>query len=233
LLRATLAASVVVLAAGLSPVSAGGAQDSPPVKEAGGEETSARAGLLGAQMRVSLPTTPECDRYHPAVAYNWTSREYLVVRHNTWPDGHRDIYARRVTEHGVLKSWFAVSAGPHDRAQPAVAYNSERNEYLVVWMYNAIGDGTTHEIWGRRVAYDGAWMGPEFQIITWPNRTSWSPRVAHNYYDDRHLVVWSAHNATTLVATDVAHALLDGDGMKFFHTILGDAHEPHQPGAIH
>jgi len=100
-------------------------------------------------------------------------------------------------------------------------------------MYSANGDGSMYEIWGRRVSHDGAWMYPEFQIVTWPNRTFWSPRVAHNYYDDRYLVVWSAHDATTLVATDVAYALLDGDGMKFFHTILSDAHEPHQPGAIY
>jgi hypothetical protein len=100
-------------------------------------------------------------------------------------------------------------------------------------MYNANGDGSMYEIWGRRVSHDGAWMHPESQIATWPNRAFWSPRVALNYYDDRYLVVWSARDATTLVANDVAYALLDGDGMRFIHTSLGGAHEPNPPGATY
>lgn len=35
--------------------------------------------VLGAERQVSLPTTPECDRYQPAVAYNSLHGEYLVV----------------------------------------------------------------------------------------------------------------------------------------------------------
>jgi hypothetical protein len=228
LLTAVLAAGAVVLAASLLQKSPGLAQDAPPIKESEAEVPSTTAGMLNGQMRLSLPTTPECDRYRPAVAYNSARGEYLVVWHNSWPDGHRDIYARRITEQGILKSWFAVSAGSHDRAQPAVAYNVKRNEYLVVWMYNANGDGNTYEIWGRRVSYDGASMGPEFQIITWPNRTFYSPQVAHNWLADRYLVVWTAHDTATLVPTDVSLALLDGDGTKLYHTIISDTREPHQ-----
>jgi hypothetical protein len=183
---------------------------------------------LGGEIQLSSPTTPECDRYKPRVAYNWVHDEYLVVWHNTWSDGHRDVYARRVSASGQLLSWFSVSAGNNDRAQPAAAYNATTDEYLVVWMYNANGDGSTYEIWGRTVAWNGAYQGSEFQIITWANRTFWTPRVAWNSFRNEYLVVWSAFDATTSLPTDVAHALLAADGSKLYGTIISSAEEPHQ-----
>lgn len=221
-----LVAGAALLAVGLAPEPPGLAQ--APSKESGELGAQLAASLLGSEIRISAPTSPECDRYVPAVAYNWIHREYLVVWHNTWPDGHRDVYARRVSESGDLLSWFAVSAGPNDRAQPAVAYNAANDEYLVVWMYNANADGSTYEIWGRIVAWNGAYLNPEFQIITWPNRTFWSPDVAWNSYRNEYLVVWSAHETATLTPTDVAHALLAADGTKLFGTIITSANQPHQ-----
>ena len=182
---------------------------------------------LGPEIQISQPTSPECDRYVPAVAYNSRHHEYLVLWHNKW-SGNRDIYARRVSETGKLLSWFAVSAGPHDRVQPAVAYNATNDQYLVVWMYNANGDGSTYEIWGRTVAWNGSSMGAEFQIITWPNRTFWTPSVAWNGYRNEYLVVWNALDATTGLPTDVAHALLSASGVKLFGTIISSAEQPHQ-----
>jgi hypothetical protein len=188
----------------------------------------AAAPRLGGEIQISLPTSPECDRYQPSVAYNWRHDEYLVVWHNTWPSGHRDIYARRVSASGQLLSWFSVSAGANDRAQPAVAYNATNDEYLVVWMYNANGDGSTYDIWGRTIAWNGAYQNSEFQIITYSNRTFWTPRVAWNGLRNEYLVVWSAYDATTLTPTDVAHALLAADGSKLFGTIISSTDEPHQ-----
>ena len=220
MLFSILTAGVVMLglAPGASSPSGGPDLDDP---------LSAR-GHLGSEIQISLPTTPECDRYRPAVAYNWRHGEYLVVWHNTWPGGHRDIYARRVSESGQLLSWFAVSAGPNDRAQPAVVYNATNDEYLVVWMYNANGDGSTYEIWGRTIAWNGSYQNPEFQIITWPNRTFWTPRVAWNSYRNEYMVVWSAFDATTLLPTDVAHAILSASGTKLYGAIISSAYQPHQ-----
>ncbi|MBN1993564.1 MAG: hypothetical protein JW953_12765 [Anaerolineae bacterium] len=188
----------------------------------------AAAPRLGGEIQISLPTTPECDRYKPSVAYNRLHDEYLVVWHNTWPNGHRDVYARRVSASGQLLSWFAVSAGTNDRAQPAVAYNATNDEYLITWMYNANGDGSTYEIWGRTMAWNGSYMNSEFQIITWPNRTFWTPRVAWNSYRNEYLVVWSAYDATTLTPTDIAHAILSNNGTKLYGAIISTAGQPYQ-----
>ncbi len=42
---------------------------------------------------------------------------------------------------------------------PDVAYNSADEEYLLVYSYDAAGDDLHWEVWGRRVAWNGAWLG--------------------------------------------------------------------------
>ena len=158
-----LIAGVVMLAvSGMLPAVALAPQANAPSGGHDPDGSLAATSDLGGEIQISLPTSPECDRYKPGVAYNWVHDEYLVVWHNTWPDGHRDIYARRVSESGQLLSWFAVSTGPNDRIQPAVAYNATADEYLVVWMYDVNGDGSVYEIWGRTIAWNGAYQDPEF-----------------------------------------------------------------------
>jgi len=221
-----LIASVILLVLGFEPGrQAFASAQADPIAPAGAAIT---ASLLGPEFQISDPASPEPDRYLPAVAYNSQHHEYLVVWHNTWPGDTRDIYARRVSETGKLLSWFTVSAGPNDRSQPAVAYNATNDEYLVVWMYNPSGDDLTYEIWGRIVAWNGASMGAEFQIITWPNRTFWTPRLAWNSLRNEYLVVWSAFETPSLTPTDVAHALLAADGTKLYGTIISSANQPHQ-----
>ena len=224
-----LTAGVVMLAvSGMLPAVALAPQANAPSGGHNPDGPLAVTSDLGGEIQISLPTSPECDRYKPGVAYNWVHDEYLVVWHNTWPDGHRDIYARRVSESGQLLSWFAVSAGSNDRVQPAVAYNATADEYLVVWMYDVNGDGSAYEIWGRTIAWNGAYQNPEFQIITYSNRTFWTPRVAWNSIRNEYMVVWSAFDATTFLPTDVAHAILSPSGTKLFGAIITDAYQPHQ-----
>ncbi len=183
---------------------------------------------LNGEIQISPPTSPECDRYIPGVAYNRVHDEYLVVWHNTWPGNHRDIYARRVSANGQLLSWFSVSAGSNDRLQPSVAYNATTDEYLVVWMYDVNGDGSVHEIWGRVIAWNGAYQEAEFQVITWANRTFWTPRVAWNSYRNEYMVVWNAMDTTTTTPTDIAHAIFSDGGTKLYGAIISTAEQPHQ-----
>ena len=183
--------------------------------------------LLGPEILVSkAPGMPEADRYAPAVAANWVRGEYLVVWHNVWPDGRRDIYARRVSRDNRLLSWFAISTGPKDRLLPAVAYNAADAEYLVVWMFEASPD--VYEIWGKIVAWDGSYQKPEFKIISWPGRTFWTPRVVWNNNRNQYLVVWSAFDTSSLQPTDVASVLVDADGSLHTVRVLTTPSFPHQ-----
>lgn len=67
-----------------------------------------------------------------------------------------------------------------DAGQPDIAYNSVRDEYLVVWTNSAPGDS---EIWGRRLRSDGSPIGDPFQISgltgsTGPGFDAYFPAVA-------------------------------------------------------
>lgn len=151
----------------------------------------------------------------PAVAYNPVHREYLVVWHNEWGGGGRDIYARRVSAGGEVLSWFAVSVGPNDRAQPSVAYDAVHDRYLVAWIYDVAGDGSNWDVYGRYIP----WSGPdgglgEFPICEWPS-SQWTPQVVHNAHPqvDEFLVVWA--NTPALVPSYVSARRVFADGSGF------------------
>ena len=192
---------------------------------------------LGSEMQISPSVAPEADHYRPAVAYNRNHNEYLVVWHNLWPNNHRDIDARRVSATGQLSPWvIAISVGSHDRLQPSVAYNAINDEYLVVWMYNPSDDNSTYEIWGRRVAWDGSSLGPEFRIIQWANRSFWTPRVVWNSVRNEYLVIWNALDTTTSLATDVAGYRVSADGSVInpgAPIIITDVNHPHQADVVY
>lgn len=192
-------------------------------------EIVSNQGLLGPEILISrAPGMTETDRFKPAVAANWVRGENLVVWHNNWPDGHHDIYARRVSQNGNLLSWFAITAGTNIRWQPAVAYNAADAEYLVVWMHDVSGNGTQFEIWGKIVAWDGSYQKPEFKIISWPGRTFWTPRVVWNHNRNQYLVVWTAFDTNTLQPTDVSSMLLDANGNLVTGRVLTTSDFPHQ-----
>jgi hypothetical protein len=171
---------------------------------------------------------PEAERHVPAVAANYVRAENLVVWHNKFPGNHRDIYARRVSNDGRLLSWFAISAGPEDRTNPAAAFNAADAEYLVVWMKDVSGNGTQYEIWGRIIAWDNSYQKPEFQIMAWPNRTFWTPRVVYNHNRNEYLVVWNALDTTTGLPNDVASRIVDRHGTLRPVTVLTTSTYPHQ-----
>lgn len=65
--------------------------------------------------------------------------------------------------------------------QASVAYNSQMDEYLVVYAANS-------RIWGKRVDADGGVYGSTFQISS---SSSNSPDVAYNSVDNEYMVVWA------------------------------------------
>lgn len=147
---------------------------------------------LGDEVRLSPDGSGE--RYQPAVAFNYLHGEYLVVWHNTWPGGGRDIYARRVSDTGQVLTWFCVTTGLTNRSNPAVAYNALNDEYLVVWMQEA--SPNVYEIWGRIIPWNSPGANADFLIISWANRSFWTPRVAWNTIHNEYMVAWNAFDTT-------------------------------------
>ncbi len=132
------------------------------------------------------------EEYLPLVAYNWKHREYLVVWHTKWTIGTRDIRAARISATGqVLDTFVVYEHTTKDSAQPAVAYDPVNDRYLVVWVFDASGNGSDWDLYGRLIP----WQGPsaslsEFPICTWTTH-QWNPKVAYGRTVEEFLVVWS------------------------------------------
>jgi hypothetical protein len=130
------------------------------------------------------------QQLRPEVACNTQRGDYLVV----WQErvDSPDIYAQRVSASGALLGGrIPVSTAPQSQQRPVVAYNSQRDEYLVVWQ-----DGTGEQnpsghnyIHAQRVSWNGGVLG---NVIVVSRATNWQvePDVAYNIRDDEYLVVW-------------------------------------------
>jgi hypothetical protein len=99
-----------------------------------------------------------------------------------------------------------------DAGQPDIAYNSVRDEYLVVWTNSAPGDS---EIWGRRLRSDGSPIGDPFQISgltgsTGPGFDAYFPAVAYDPERDRYGV---AYVRTFVGSSEVFVQRLSGTGV--------------------
>src|SRR5262245_10111378 len=143
----------------------------------------------------------------PAVAYNPTNNEYLVVwEGNENPAGYEvEIHGQRLnaaTGAEVGANDFRISDmgpdgdGRFSAIEAAVAYNSTDNEYLVVW---GASDPTVeeNEIFGQRLdAATGTEVGTnDFRISDMgpdgdPNFDGSTPAVAYNPTNNEYLVTW-------------------------------------------
>ena len=93
---------------------------------------------------------------------------------------------------------------------PAIAYNSVRNQYLVVWEIE--WGGGYSDIHARRVSGDGRLLS-DFSLASPPfYRSQANPAVAYDPINDRYLVVW-AYDVTGLGTNwDVYGAFIPWNG---------------------
>ncbi|NUQ38834.1 MAG: hypothetical protein HUU23_13770 [Caldilineales bacterium] len=155
------------------------------------------------------------EQYLPAVAYNSVHHEYLVVWHNKWGAGNRDIYAQRISDSGEVQNWIVVAAGGHDRAQPSVAYDPVRDRYLVVWIYDAAGNGSNYDVYGRFLPWNGpnaSWT--EFKIVDWASN-QFNPRVVFAGTQQEFLVVWTNDTGASPVPDYISGRRIFADGSGF------------------
>jgi uncharacterized protein YlbG (UPF0298 family) len=77
---------------------------------------------------------------------------------------------------------------------PAVAYNSDRQEYLVVWYNDRDG---CDDIRAQRVSKNGALVGVAFYISAGCDHNRRFPDVAYSSQQKQYLVVWENEHPTT------------------------------------
>ena len=133
--------------------------------------------------RITVSSLPEQQKA-PAVAYNAERQEFVVVWWNDRP-GNDDVYAQRADRSGQpVGPWFAVAWGEGtEQHSPDVAWNSRRDEYLVVW----VRDDVIH---ARRVAPTGQLLGSELMVNSATRYASSDPALAYASTSDTYLVVW-------------------------------------------
>jgi hypothetical protein len=148
-------------------------------------------------IQADYPTSPfmiselSANQYRPDIAYNSKHHEFLVVWENVWPGGAHDIYAQRVSTTGKLLSWFSVSTSNNNKMNPSVAYDLIHDRYLVVFAYDAIGNGTDWDVYGRFIPWNGPSTGlADFIICNWTSNQR-RPVVAFGYAQGEYLVTWT------------------------------------------
>ncbi|MEZ4651351.1 MAG: T9SS type A sorting domain-containing protein [Candidatus Eisenbacteria bacterium] len=154
----------------------------------------------------------------PAAAWNSVQNEFLVVwagedNAGVLVAGEFEIYGQRLTNTGaeVGTNDFRISTAgndgddTYDAFNPAIAYNSTADEYLVVWDGEDIGAQLApgeKEIFGQRLSSAGVQVGvDDFRISDMgPNLSSLydaqAPSVSYNVSADEYLVVWEGDDDT-------------------------------------
>lgn len=143
----------------------------------------------GLEAGFNVATGPGEERGAPDVAYSPTQDQYLIVYEYASPTNGWDIHGTRVSWNGGwMSSEFPVLSDAGDQRDPAVAYNSAHDEYLVVY-WNEWGDGLC-DIAAQRVAGDGTMLS-WCNIATGTGEDRCSPDVAYNATRNEYLIVYS------------------------------------------
>lgn len=162
------------------------------------------AGVPDAQgdFRVSNASDVDTNRdaFKPAIDYNPAANQFLVAWEGDQlaTDEEWEIFGQRISTAGAeVGADFRISsmdtADAPDGFDPAVAYGSGPNEYLVTWQSGNPASQPV-EIFGQRVSATGTELGSDFQIsnagAVEPNRDADGTAVAYSAVANEYLVVW-------------------------------------------
>jgi hypothetical protein len=107
--------------------------------------------------------------------------------------------------------WDAISINPGDDTHPAVAYNSQDDEYLVVFEWETVGGGSGRDLASIVVDSNGqAALSPN-GIATSSAYTHTRPALAYNPTNNTYLVVWE-RSPSSDGSKDIWGAILHASG---------------------
>ena len=158
---------------------------------------------------------PIYDAYSPAIAYNKTNNEFMVVWYgdnntNGHVSGEFEIYGQRLnassgSEVGVNDFQISETGVPgfitRSAQFPSVAWNSIDNQYLVVWSADpatGIYVGNEFEIFGQALAANGSEIGGDDFAISHigptgnNNYDAFRPSVQYLNQSQEYLVAYRA-----------------------------------------
>jgi hypothetical protein len=150
-----------------------------------GRRVSASGVPIGSAFRIS----PTGEGVNPDVAYSSSANEYLVV----W---HHDVFVagQRVSASGTLQgnvfNYVAGSSGVSSCDQPAIAYGSVADRYLLSFRYYIYTDSSS-SIWVDVIQSDGVSATSAFSVRENSDTdVPEEPDVAYNRSRNEFLVVW-------------------------------------------
>jgi len=187
-----------------------------------GQRVDENGTRLGANFRIS-DAAALASEYTPAVVFSVTSNQYFVV----WTDGRdglatgTEIYGQRIRAGGSKAGgnfWISDGSGLGDEGGPAVTWNSNANQYLVVWEdTRQASGGSAWDIYGQRVKGGGAMAGGNFRVsgpLGAPSTTSeFGPAAAFSSTSNQYLVVWSDFRDYSTHGSDIYGARVKAGGL--------------------
>jgi Ca2+-binding RTX toxin-like protein len=181
-----------------------------------GQLVNAKGEKLGSELRISsvgadADATREAS--DPAIAYDSTANEYLVswIADDLATNSENEIFGQRLGATGAevgaddfrISSVGADGDTSRDVFDPAIAYNSAVNEYLVSWQADDLPTDQEFEIFGQRLSAAGAEVGADdFRISDAgtdgdENRGAFESAIAYNPAANEYLVTWEADDLPT------------------------------------
>jgi len=161
--------------------------------------TSSSGGYLGPEFYICCNS--EEHQKHPAVVYNRTRNEYLVVYHSE-TSNKRYIRGARISLGSDRVSLWKISGfSSYDCClYPDVAYNWTDEKYLVVWQqYNS--SQSRWEIWGRFIPGTGIDFSiPVIKIADSAGYNQKFPKVSWNSNQNEFMVVWQEETSAGVLS---------------------------------
>lgn len=139
------------------------------------------------------PQSPD----RPASAFNGVRNEFLAAWEGDTPEPGWEmaIFVRRTLADGSPTGPVTrVSDAPGSHAgDPAVAYDSQHDDYLVAWTRYIDPEDLTagRAVFGQRLDGDGTKLGEPFRISSGPLRHERHPTIGYDATRGRYLVAWS------------------------------------------
>jgi len=181
-----------------------------------GNATDTYAQVLAAEGMLVSGTVPldtrTGDQKYPDVAGNPGAGSYLAVWQGaTGMPAEWNIYARLVYSDGTYGARRDVYTATYDQQYPAVAFNANDEEYLVVWRsYNTFSG--LYGIYGQVVEVDGDRSGSTITIHTANVQLSY-PDVTFNVSDTQYLVAWQEYSGGGMLpAWEIRGEIVAADG---------------------
>jgi hypothetical protein len=155
-----------------------------------------RVGMDGRTRGPIIPVAefPNKQILMPDVAYSPAEDHYLVVWSHKVSNTDYDVYATPVHWKGGVGAFFTIDVDLDKDWYPAVAYNDQRNEFLVVYEKVVVPD-SRRDVEAQRVR---AW---DWGLASWRNLAGGNnelrrlPDVAYNPARDEYLIAYTGQTA--------------------------------------